>query len=87
MDVTNESFMSGKTLNYSPELTIRRLLRNRSSNEYFTDGGWTKNASEAKSFSDVVEAATICAQHGLNDVELALRYSECAHDVFCTPIR
>ncbi len=66
--------------------TIKRVLRNRNSKEYFKDGGWTSNPNEASCFSDVVEAAETCAHYRLNDVELALRF-ETGCDVFCTPIR
>ncbi len=79
--------MSGKTLNSNQEKTIKRVLRHRGSRAYFKDGGWTDNADEADSFSDVVEAAEICARYGLNDMELALRFDSGACDVFCTPIR
>jgi hypothetical protein len=65
---------------------IKRVLRHRDSREYFKDGGWTNNPNEADCFSDVVEAAEICARYRLNDVELALRF-ETGCDVFCTPIR
>ncbi len=68
------------------QTTIKRVLRSKSSREYYKDGGWTKNPDEAKSFNDVVEVAETCARHRLNDVELALRVHPQAADVFCTPI-
>ncbi len=79
--------MSAKTLQSTQERTIKRVLRHRSSREYFKNGGWTSDPEEADSFSDVVEVAQTCARYGLNDVELALRYTSGGHDVFCTPIR
>lgn len=69
------------------ETTIKRFLRHRESLAYFKDGGWTNNPKEAKNFTDVVEAAKACAEHGLEDVELALRYEAGGADVFCTQIR
>ncbi len=69
------------------DTSIKRLLRHRSSRQYYKDGGWTQNPEEAKSFADVVEVAQTCAQQGLSDVELALRYGSSKSDVFCTPIR
>ena len=66
---------------------IKRFLRHRESLAYFKDGGWTDNPREARSFSDVVEAAEACAEYGLEDVELALRYESGDGDVFCTRIR
>ena len=85
--------MSGKLSNsngsngFTQLQTVKRLLRNRVSQEYFRDGRWTNNPEEADSFSDVVEAAQICTQHGLTGVELALRLDAKACDVFCTPMR
>jgi hypothetical protein len=80
--------MSAKLLDLSAqEKTIRRFLRHRASREYFKEGGWTANPTEAKNFSDVVEAAETCVRYGLNNVELALRYDEAPGDLFCTPMR
>ena len=69
------------------EQTVKRLLRQQGSEEYFKDGGWTNNPDEADSFCDVVEAAETCARFGLTGVELAVRLESHASDVFCTPIR
>jgi hypothetical protein len=66
---------------------IKRVLRHKSSKEYFKDGGWTRNPKEANGFSDVVEVVQICTRYGLNDVELALQFESSACDVFCTSIR
>jgi hypothetical protein len=85
--------MSAKLLNgngsngFTQLQTVKRLLRNTDSQKYFKDGDWTNNPEEADSFSDVVEAAEICAQHGLTGVELAVRLDAQACDVFCTPMR
>ncbi len=76
--------MTAKTLE---ERTIKRLLRHRASREYFKEGGWTTNPQDAKSITDVVEAAETCNRYGLNDVELALRYEAAGADVFCTQLR
>jgi len=80
--------MSAKNLNGKiTEQTMKRFLRRRSSREYFAPCGWTRNPEEAVNFSDVVEAAQTCARYGLSDVELALRFTPQASDVFCTPLR
>ncbi len=80
--------MSAKQLNSAlQDRTIKRFLRHRQSREYFKNGGWTADPKEADTFGDVVEAAEICAQYNLSDVELALRYEAGAGDVFCTAIR
>jgi hypothetical protein len=80
--------MSAKTVSSSrEEKPIKRVLRHRTSSAYFTDTGWTHNPAEARSFSDVVEAAETCARCGLSDVELALRYEADTADLFCVPLR
>jgi len=66
---------------------VKRLLRRCATQEYFKGDGWTNNPDEAQAFSDIVEAAEICARHQLSGVELTLRYSGVATDVFCTPMR
>ena len=68
------------------EKTIRRVLRRSDSPEYFREDGWTRNPDEAKSLSDAVEVAEICARYGLNNVELALRLGAGGGDMFCTTI-
>ena len=65
---------------------MKRLLRRKNTREYFKGDGWTKNPREAKTFSDIVEVAEVCAQHRLAGVELAFRIHAEAADVFCTPI-
>ena len=86
--VEEKEFMSAKILNrLTREQTVKRLLRQRGSEEYFRDGHWTNNPDEADSFCDVVEAAETCARYGLTGVELAVRLDAHACDVFCTPIR
>ncbi len=79
--------MAAKDPNGPHETTIKRLLRRRASQQYFKDGEWTNNPEEARSFSDVVEVAQICAQYDLSDVELAVRYDKAGCDLFCTTIR
>ena len=80
--------MSAKTVQGAiEEKPIKRVLRNRTSAAYFADGGWTQNPAEARSFSDVVEAAQACARYGLDDVELALRHEADAADIFCVQLR
>ena len=66
---------------------LRRLLRHRPTHTYFKDGGWTANAEEAHNCSDILEAAQICARHGLSEVDLILRIEGATSDVFSTPLR
>ena len=65
---------------------VKRLLRRRSTRQYFKEDGWTENPEEARCFSDVVEAAETCARLRLQDVELALRMDLRGSDLFCTPM-
>jgi hypothetical protein len=67
------------------EVRVKRLLRRQNTSEYYAEGGWTDNPEQARTFSDVVEAAETCARLGLNDVELTLRVK--SSDLFCTPLR
>lgn len=82
-----EIMVARKVNGNEQQQTIKRVLRHKDSREYFKDGGWTSNPSEASCFSDVVEAAEICTRYHLSDVELALRFESGACDVFCTPIK
>ena len=66
---------------------VRRLLRRCDTREYYKEDGWTANPDEAKWFSDVVEVAEVCAQHGLSGVEMILRLEGGATEVFSTPMR
>ena len=68
------------------ERAIRRLLRCRSSQEYFTVSGWTKDAEKAQSFADSLEAAQTCVQWGLGDMEMVLRVAGGSSDLFCTEL-
>ncbi len=79
--------MTAKRFTKIEDKPIRRLLRRRDSLEYFQEGGWTSNPSQATTFGDVVEVAEVCARYGLKDVELALRFDMAAEDLFSTPIR
>ncbi len=69
------------------EPPVRRLLRRKESQEYFTGNGWTSNLEEARSFQDSLEAAAICAQCGLLQVEMVLRVKGATSDLYCTEIR
>ncbi len=69
------------------ERPVKRLLRRCDTHEYFKEDGWTDKAEEAKTFSDVVEVAEVCARRGLSGVEMILRVPGAETDVFCTTIR
>jgi hypothetical protein len=68
------------------ERAVTRLLRQRGTQQYFRDDGWTESPEKAKVFYDVVEAVEVCVQYHLKDVELAVRVRPGACDLFCTEI-
>jgi hypothetical protein len=63
---------------------IRRLLRQKQSQEYFAGARWTADPDAAWTFADSVEAAQTCVHWGLSDVEMVLRVSGASSDLFCT---
>jgi hypothetical protein len=65
---------------------IRRLLRHKHSQEYFTESGWTNDPEAARSFADSLEAAQTCVQRGLGDMEMVLRVAGGSSDLFCTEL-
>jgi hypothetical protein len=77
--------MTGETVNFSG--SIRRLLRRKHSKEYFTGERWTTNISEAKTFEDSLQAARTCAECGLREVEIVLRFNDTSADLFCAEMR
>lgn len=87
MDCNDYKPMPAKSMENVQHTAIIRLLRDRESQEYWADGSWTQNPSEAKSFSDALEAAEACTSRGLSNVELAVRFESSETDVFCTPMR
>ncbi len=66
---------------------IRRLLRRRHSQEYFTGTGWTEDLEKARTFTDCLEAARTCAHCGLSQVELVLRVIGGSADLYSTELR
>ena len=63
---------------------IRRLLRQKQSQEYFAGTRWTPDPEAAWTFADSVEAAQTCALWSLSDVEMVLRVAGGSSDLFCT---
>jgi hypothetical protein len=68
------------------ERPIRRLLRRKQSQEYFTGNGWTKNPEEARTFADSLEAAQVCVHWGMSGMEMVLRVTGGASDLFTTEL-
>ncbi len=65
---------------------IRRVLRHKHTEEYFTGYGWSKNPEEARTFADSVEAAQACAHCALSEMEIVLRVRGGTSDLFCTEL-
>lgn len=65
------------------ERPVRRVLRRKCSQEYFTGKGWTHDLEEARNFRDSLEAAQTCAHCGLLNVEVVLRLKGGASDLYC----
>jgi hypothetical protein len=78
--------MSARTLSHG-QIDIKRVLRRIDSQQYFQQGAWTADPTQAQTFEDVVQAAEACARYGLMDVELALRFDKGAGDFFSVVIR
>jgi hypothetical protein len=66
---------------------VCRVLRRTDSQEYFTGDGWTRELHAAWRFGDSVEAARICARHGLTGVELVLQLKPGAAPFYSTDLR
>ncbi len=66
---------------------VRRLLRHRRSQEYFTGTGWTRQIDQARTYADCLEAARTCADCGLSEVELVLRVKDGTADLYSTELR
>lgn len=79
--------MARMTPESSSGATVKRLVRCRATQRYFSGRGWTEDPQEAKTFADALEAAQTCAQNKLVNVELAVRLSANGSDLFCTVIR
>lgn len=65
--------------------SVKRVLRRQDSGQYLMGGGWTDKIDEALDFDDALEAAEICVQLGLKEIDLVLRVP--SGDIFCTPLR
>jgi len=66
---------------------VQRFIRCRKTLRYFNGEGWTLDPKRARSFAHVIDAARVCADKGLVNVELVLQLSEAHAELFSTPIR
>ncbi len=79
--------MTDLTSQQLKERPIRRVLRHKSSGQYFTGSGWTSDPEAARSFQDSLEAVQTCLNHGLTRVEIVLRLKGGSADLFCAEVR
>jgi len=66
---------------------MRRLVKNIRTQEYFSQGQWTREASQAQHFTDAGNAIETCLQYHLTDVELVLQLNAEPHEAFDTHLR
>ena len=56
---------------------MRRLVKSLRTQEYFCQGHWTPEPSQAQDFPDAGDAINTCLRYHLTDVELVLQlYAE-----------
>jgi hypothetical protein len=72
--------------NVAAAARIKRLIRCRRTLRYVKGDGWTSDPNEAQTFDYAIDAARVCIDRGLIDVELVLRAPE-AGELISTPIR
>jgi hypothetical protein len=53
---------------------LKYLIQSRRTREYFQHGHWTLDSRRAQEYPDVGQAMIACWRHGLDDVELVLRF-------------
>jgi hypothetical protein len=66
---------------------MRRVLKSLTTQEYFAQGRWTREASEAQHFTDAGTAIETCLTYHLTDVELVLQLNSEPHKAFDTHLR
>ena len=66
---------------------MRRLVKNIRTQEYFSQGQWTREASQAQHFTDAGNAIETCLRYHLADVELVLQLNAEPHEAFDTHLR
>lgn len=66
---------------------MRRLVKSVRTQEYFSQGRWTPEASQAQHFTDAGKAIETCLRYHLTDVELVLQLSAEPQAAFDTHVR
>jgi len=66
---------------------MRRLVKHLRTQEYFSQGHWTREASQAQDFTDAGNAIETCLRYHLTDVELVLQLSAEPQEAYDTHLR
>ena len=66
---------------------VKRLIRCRKTQRYFSSHGWTLDPRSAQSFAHVIDAARACVDKRLENVDLVLQLPEAPSELFSTPLR
>jgi hypothetical protein len=66
---------------------MRRVVRSLKTQEYFSQGHWTREASQAQDFADAGNAIAACLRYHLTDVELVLQLSTEPQEFYDTHLR
>ena len=66
---------------------MRRLLKNPRTQQYFSQGRWTPEPSEAQHFPDAGNAISTCLKYHLTEVELVLQLDAQLQQGFDTHLR
>jgi hypothetical protein len=68
--------------NLSPLLPMKVVIQNPFTLSYLQNPGqWTSDLAAAKTFKDTRSACQFCAQHGLYDLQVALKFPDGKYDV------
>ena len=60
---------------------IVRVIRNKTTGEFLTESGWTKDFDQAIRFRDGFHAVEACQKYQLKEAELVLRFEHNELDV------
>jgi hypothetical protein len=66
---------------------MRRLVKSLATQEYFTQGRWTREVRDAQHFSDSGTAIETCLKYHLTNVELVLQLDAEPHEAFDTHLK
>jgi len=66
---------------------MKRVLKSLTTHEFFAQGHWTREPSEAQHFTDAGIAIETCLRYHLTDVELVLQLNTEPHEAFDTHLR